>query len=347
MNRDVADRYLYEAPPNPVALEELRRLRRISAQERSQQTGEKHSEEYFYQEHAHNMPTAESIPFIETECAYDFFVALDEAGLRLHSLEIEAEMIAVDKAESSGSVYTTISRELAKWVNRDEKICIDNLFALKTEEAKTTPYSMFDSLYDAEAAWEYGQYNMRDFDTFPKEEVKERLLSIDTTPMGEAAKTLFDLAQGALSRTDAPCEDVTELSVTNSDIRLYKGTCSDVASYYIGARDLQGLLQNVEHDGVPMLEKLHGEHTFMLQRETILNGVQLPKGTLMQRGDDGGWAMLRLTPFCFDTQNDQLVFGSELEKAKQRHGIIIRGLGGTSLKHLAKDLPPQNKYVVV
>ena len=122
------------------------------------------------------------------------------------------------------------------------------------------------------------------------------------------------------------------------------GACFDVAAYYLGAaekfRDSSRGLEHVTASDVAMLEKTHGRHTFMLQERAILNGVALPKGTLMQQGADGGWAMLRLTPFCFDSPEDQLATGSELAKAYANETQAITSIGGVSLAHIVAASAP-------
>lgn len=96
-------------------------------------------------------------------------------------------------------------------------------------------------------------------------------------------------------------------------------------------------LDVVSENGVDMLHKTHGKETFLLVRPTMFRGVELPKGSLMSRQVDGGWAFLRLTPFAFDNPIDQEAFGSELSKAYASESRTVARVGGVSLSMLVEE----------
>jgi hypothetical protein len=260
--------------------------------------------QYWYAERANNARDIESVPFIETRCAEEFFDAIDKAGLVLQPRYMD-EMVRVGEAERFGGVYTQMSREIAKWVDSDERREVGNLFVL--------PEGTVDTQDAALTA------------------IEEQLFSIDESAMAEPAKLLFRLMKQSITR-DA--RDLPELPVTRSYIHIEYGACFDVASYYLGAADFAGKLQAIQVGDVSMLEKTYGSHTFLLQEPAVLNGVELPKGTLVNRGEDGGWAMQRLTPFCFDNDEDRLAMGSEIDKAYENQMDIIRHIGGATLASL-------------
>ncbi len=253
---------------------------------------------YYYSEKA-NQSEVNSVPFIETKCAEELLTTLDELGLMINP-DLQSEMIRVGDAERFGSIYTQITREIAKWVNRDSRVNLQNLFVSIDED---------------------------NYDEIATELIKEKLLSIDEDKLSEPTKLLFGLAKQAVTR-DASA-DLPSLGITGSNVEVRDGACFDVAGYYLGAAGNISDLKTIKVGDVEMLEKTYGNHTFMLQHPTVLNGVELPKGTLMQRGEDGGWAMLRLTPFCFDDPADQLATGSELSKAYAYQVEAIKRIGGT------------------
>lgn len=279
------------------------------------------SPDYWYAERANQNHRVESVPFIETRCAEEVFEALAEAGLTIHPA-YQQEMVRVGEAERFGSVYTRMSREIAKWVDRPDRVHVGNIFVLDTPDSQAGLMSQPDAVWGFEDA-EYQKTPEQ------KEEevadIQARLLSIDESELSEPSKLLFRLAKQSLTR-DADTQTLPELPVTREHIEFTFGSCFDVAGYYLQAIDVRGLHIRRE-GGVSMLEKTHGGHTYLLTHPTILNGVELPRGSLMQKGADGGWAILRLTPFCFDTKEDQLATGSELEKAYEDQVVRARNIG--------------------
>lgn len=95
---------------------------------------------------------------------------------------------------------------------------------------------------------------------------------------------------------------------------MLDGACFDVSTYYASSIRERGLTRHVE-GAVPMLEKHHGKHTFLLLEPAFLNDVQLPAGSLLAQDAQGNWAFLRLTSFCLDNPQDLEVFGSEVPAA--------------------------------
>lgn len=277
---------------------------------------------YGYTERANQALHVESAPFLETKCAEELLGALDSVGLMPHP-NFQNEMIRVGEADRYGGVYTQMSREIAKWVDRDERRRVRNLFVPYNPETHAKGKS-----YESDMAQQQLDYNRTEQEIAAEEAfVREQLLRIDESNMSEPAKLLFRLAKQSIMR-DASREGVPELPVTSSDVSIENGACFDVAGYYLGATAMPGELKKVQVGNAQLLEKTYGSHTFMLQQPAILNGVELPLGTLMTRGEDGGWAMQRLTPFCFEIPEDQLATGSELAKAyeNERHLITHMGL---------------------
>lgn len=279
-----------------------------------------------------NQSSAESLPFIETQAAAELYGLLDGAGLMFHP-EFETEITRTGEAERFGSVYTQISREVAKWVNRPSRMRVDSLFVPYDPSVRT---GIGAEVYERSTAQNY-QRKVRDLDTTNSmsriSQIHERIAAMDVSEMSEPTRVLIGMVQDCIARTDSVVE--TDLKVTQSDIQIDGGACFDVAAYYIGAAGDRVGLTKINVDGVPMLEKNHGKHTFMLLGPAKLNGVRLPKGTLMQRGDDGGWAMLRLTPFSFDNPVDQLATGSEISKALRNEQRALLVIGGTALSRVA------------
>lgn len=139
----------------------------------------------------------------------------------------------------------------------------------------------------------------------------------------------------ALTR-DADTTSTPELPVTQEYVQISASACFDVAGYYLQAVDI-GRIGLIHENGVAMLEKMHGGHTYLLLHSTVLNGVELPKGTLMQKNLDDKWAMLRLTPFCFDSEEDQLATGSELAKSFEYQTALLQRFGSTALLSAMRD----------
>jgi len=234
--------------------------------------------DYFYYEQA-NQSSAESIPFVETVCAKEMFSALDEIGVTFSHKYLD-EMMLIGESNRFGSVYTQLSREISKWVDRPERISVSNVFMSPNSESNV----------------EIEGNNERDESAVETKEIINKLLSINTNNMSEPTRVLFTMIQDSLDRKSADKTGLLELPITKSEIHIDGGACFDVASYYVGAAGDGIGLSRIEVGGVKLLKKTHGYHTFMLEQPALLNGVRLPKGSLMQKGEDEGWAVLRWTP---------------------------------------------------
>ena len=272
--------------------------------------------ERYYAEKA-NQSSEMSTPFIETKCFEELSAVLARHNLGF-SPALEEEMLSTNQADRYGSVYTQISRELARWVNSPTSASPHKLFALQERDS------------DASAGFpERDEMSIDEVD----QRIKDVLTEISLEGLGEASRALLDLAQQALS---APRSGTT-LPLTQRPIDVTKGACFDVTGYYVSAAletGRQGIAP-IEVAGVPMLEKNIGAHTYMLTEETLFNGVRLPKGALMGRLSDEGWAFLRLTSFTFDSEDDKQVFDAEIRKAVVNNELRAgRKLGEVSLRFL-------------
>lgn len=279
-----------------------------------------------------NQSPAESTPFIETECARELSALLDAAGL-MFAPSLQQEMMSIREADRYGSVYTQMSRELAKWVNSPERVDVLRLFVLR-DEAFQGSRLLNDRgrvRYDYDDEYQAAQQHQE----AEQKEVIEKIITADTSQLHEAARTLLTIAQDVLQR-DTRAVVTSDLPVTNTEIAIRNGACFDVAGYYLGAVDYGGLRSVTEHK-VAMLEKTHGSHSFLLVEPVVFNGVHLPKGSLMSKAADG-WAFLRLTPFVFDRDEDQSATGSEIAKAYTNEERVIQRVGGVSVAHLLEAI---------
>jgi hypothetical protein len=254
-----------------------------------------------------NQTQERAVPFIETECARELCSVLDNAGLMFHP-QLQSEMMDLGEADRYGSIYTQLSREVAKWVDNPDRTALRNVFV------------------PAEAA--------RDYDADDGEQaVRQRWAAVPHTAHGEAATTLLGMIDSSLARVPG-AEQPSDLPVTHKEVKIRDGACFDVTSYYIGAAGGRNGLRTIDEGGVKLLEKTMGSHTFMSTEPLVFNGVQLPKGALFNKNDDG-YAFTRLTMFAFDNPADQIaVAGSELAKTQASEEQTLRAIGGTTLNHL-------------
>lgn len=279
----------------------------------------------FYPELANQSPEY-SVPFVETECAQQINDWLDANDL-MFSPAVQRTIMDTKEADRFGSVYTQLSREVAKWVNQPSRTAVSNLFC------KREPSLLGKKLIEKN----YGMDDYVDEESLTDESyIKQQLTKIDFSNFGESAAVLMGMVNQAVNRETFQ----SQLKVTDKNIKIRDGACFDVISYYLGgAYDELGLngqaSSQVEISGVSMLEKFTGAHTFLLQEPTLFNGVTLPKGSLMAKQDDGGWAFLRLTAFAFDNPKDQeAAGGSEISKAYIHEAEAIKRIGGMTLASL-------------
>lgn len=272
-----------------------------------------------------NQSSAKEIPFIDTECAKQMLDWMSEEGI-MFAPSMQREIMRVGQADRYGSIYTQISREIAKWVNRPER-STTNLFVAMDEEFHGTKLLDKDPRAYENIVREKGYEN--------QEKVIESLRNIDLDRFDPAARTIMSLVKQSLTRESLD----SQLPVTKENISITDGACFDVLVYYMASADgPKGDIYNIEVDGVPMLEKKHGRHTFMLLEETMFNGVKLPKGSLMARASDSGWAFLRLTPLSLDSEEDQKAAGSEIAKVLHNEQKLVARIGGFSLAAMQRRI---------
>lgn len=292
----------------------------------------------FYLEEASTSET-KSIPFVETDCARELVDTLDQADLMFHP-KFTTMMLLTDGLDTRyGGVYTEISRELAKMVNRPERAKVSSIFVPKNENF--APSKLVESNhYDATMIkYEYEEYTskLREEDVDIEQISRDRFKGLNFDNTGDAASTIFNLLKQVVDREVSGLFN-SDLPVTDKDISMRDGSCFDVFNYYLQAvsdKRPQGKgLSRVNIEGVEMLEKTFGKHTFLTTMPFKLNGIELPKGSLMARDTEGKWAFTRLTPFTFDSPVDQLAMGSEVEAAYAAERETITRIGGTTINHL-------------
>lgn len=294
--------------------------------------------DHWYAEQADSNSTIETLPFVETLCAAELLGALDSVGL-MPNPAYQNKMIQSGQADRFGGIYTQMSREIAKWIGRPDRCRVSNLFVKYDPRTHATGYNDQYQTFESEIIQSQLNSDKTEAEQMLDEQlVQQKLLSIDESDLRLPARLLLRMAKQSLQR-DAS-SDLPELPATAEEVRITDGACFDVAGYYVAAADDHGRLglRSVQLDGVQMLKKTHGHHTFLLQEAVRLNGVELPKGTLLKRGDDGGWAVQRLTQFCFESEEDQLAMGSEVAKAHYHNTELVQrlGAGAVTLGALAR-----------
>ena len=269
--------------------------------------------EKLYAERA-NQSTEIGIPFVETKCFAEMSELLGQNGLRFNPM-FEIEMLSIEEAARFGSVYTQLSREIARWVNDPRLVAPHKLFVPESQAAAQAA-SQYE--HTGMAAKEYmrvltdtdSDSPFADIDT----QVKSVLETVSVEGLSEPAMVLLTMAKEALAPRSG-----SELPVTTREVNIHAKACFDVAGYYLGGvRNTYGKgVLPYQENGVALLEKHpdSGGHTFLLTRETLFNGVNLPKGSLMSKLGDRRWAFQRLTPFTFDNPDDAAVFSTEIRKA--------------------------------
>ncbi|HSH18105.1 MAG TPA: hypothetical protein VK978_01855 [Candidatus Saccharimonadales bacterium] len=289
-----------------------------------------------YFETPNQAPGIEAIPFIETECAQELCRLLDRSGLMFHP-KYQLTMMEMGDSDRFGSIYTQLTREVAKWVNSPDRTHLSNLFVPADMQYQGSRLAG-DSDYPTLKLYEYEAKNHQDVqDGTTEADVRSTWNRIDHSVQGEAAGALVTMIDDVLSRGNNAATS-TDLSVTSKRIEVSNGACFDVASYYVGAADQSWRtndLRKISDGGVELLEKTHGSHTYLSLHPMQFNGVQLPKGALFSRQQDG-WAFLRLTPFSFDNLADQLALAPEIAKTGSNEKQAIQALGGMTLTHLAQ-----------
>lgn len=264
--------------------------------------------ENYYVERAnqwHEMSPA----FIDTPYAKELFDLLAAEGLTV-SKGVHHEMTRAGDAARFGSIYTQLTREVAKWVATPARTKTSRLVALQESRLGVQGEEPED---DQEG------------------KLRDALGKIQTDGASEPVRVLLEMMQEAIARTSF----TSDLNVTNEQVHISKSACFDVMTYYLGGATKQGI-HAFEENGVHMLEKTYGGNTFLTLEPIMFNGVKLPKGALFSKADDEGWFFQRLTPFTFDAPADAAVFGSEVAKTKDIEKDSIAQLGGFSLARLVE-----------
>jgi hypothetical protein len=292
----------------------------------------------FYEETA-STSEAKSIPFVETDCARDLIDVLDQADLMFHP-KFTAMILLTDSADTRyGGVYTEISRELAKMVNRPDRAKVSSIFVPKNEgfaPSKLVESSYYDATF---IKHEYDEYEskVREEGVDIEQESRVKLSGVNFDNTGDAASTILNLLNQVANREVSGTLN-SGLPVSDQDISMRDGSCFDVFNYYLGAvsdtRPNREGLTRVNVDGVEMLEKTFGKHTFLATMPFKFNGINLPKGSLMARDGEGNWVFTRVTPFTFDKPEDQIAMGSEVEAAYVLQRETIARIGGTTINNL-------------
>lgn len=300
----------------------------IDAEQGTAQVRWMQNPDYAYQERANQSDQETSIPFIETECARELSSALDEAGLMFHP-RFQREMVAVSSLDDRyGSIYSEMSRQIAKWVNDPARLDITELFVGANPE--------YIGKADKHALYAY-EHSEKTLDTA---EVAKALATIDSSQMGEPAAFIINASQQCLDRAQSDESIASDLPVETGEVKMRDGSCFDVAGYYIAsAADGPSEVGGLDHmtvNGVSMLEKSRhgraGAHTFLTTQAMKFNGVDIPKGALLARSKNHKWSFLRLTPFTFDSESDRAATGSELAKGLQQLETAARQLGPITLE---------------
>jgi len=279
-------------------------------------------------------PDQESMPFVTTEAAKSLLASLDEAGLTLNP-QLQYEIMDTGHAKRYGGMYTAISRELAKWVSSPDRLKVSNLFVPKHATLIGT------DIINQERTEEYAHGAARQiaYDETLETEARAMLLVANATTGNKPADALIAIAQSSLQRE--PTGDLpSDLPVTTNTISMTEGSCFDVFYYYSEYSKEPGNHPGLSLETQGNTTLLHktktGKESFLSTKPLVFNGVELPKGALFQRSQDGGFAFTRLTPFTFDNPEDQLAFGSEVTKAYKREYRAIQRLGKTSLQRLTE-----------
>lgn len=245
---------------------------------------------FAYKETA-NQSREKAVPFVETSYMRELADALTSQGLVL-SDALRDFVTSPGEADRYGGPYTHMSREIAKWINNPTRLRVSDLFTPEDTE-----------LSDAE-----------------KEQVARHALESMQTDADSPIGLLLGLAKQSIQKTNTN----SDIPVTESEVAMRDGSCFDLPYYYHDAAKRFELTEVKEptamlYDGA--------SNTYLTQNKVQFNGVNLPKGSLMKKGSDGNWAFLRLTPFCFDEEYKQDVFGTEIIKGLQRVRLTLGRYG--------------------
>lgn len=248
----------------------------------------------YMMETANQSPGSKCESFINRPTGREFIRALEESQMRFspnfEDFLITGRSSAFD--DRYGGAYSQISRVLAKIIHSGDISRLDEVLVSAS-----------------------GDHLSR--------QQLEKLVQFESHDKG------FQVFQDILKQILSKSKDKSfnDPNVTSSRISIKAGACFDVVSYYAQAQNL-GKLYNIELFGKSFLQKTHGARTFINTGEFPFNGISLPRGSLFVKGDDGGLAFLRLTPFMFDSRDDMVSsFGTEIIKAERNEGNIQAVVG--------------------
>lgn len=243
------------------------------------------------QEVANQSPRERCEPFFLRSTGKECVAAMQSAGLQFSSQfeQFVVTGVSADFTDRYGGPFTHISRLLAKVIWSGDMNRLADIFVSATGEKITLKQLELFALYQTD---------------------------------DEGVK----LIQAIMSQLVQKRDLVNDVSMTEQRIAINDGACFDVASYYAQALDL-GQLAKISIDKAMFLEKTHGSHTFLNMQPIVFNGLQLPKGCLFTRDDDGKLGFLRLTPFALDSREDMVAaFGTEVLKAEANGGNLQKVL---------------------
>lgn len=230
-----------------------------------------------YLERANQSSEAMTLPFIETKTASELVSTLESAGL-MFSPELQYEMMNIDEADRYGSVYTQLTRQIAKWIDNPDSFRLSDLFVPHDTEYSGLKLAQREKLI---ALHEYtNKKDSLDVDAY-EDTVRSAYAAVRRGPETcESAEVLFTMIDDLLTVASEPArKHQTDLPATKERVQIRNGACFDVVAYYVGAAtDNRGGLQHYQAGDVSMLEKTHGAHTFLTTSALKFNGVRLPKG---------------------------------------------------------------------
>lgn len=306
--------------------------------------------EELYVESANMANVVKGEPFVDTQCAKELTELASEQGLMLAPW-LQAAIVKTGQPDQYGGVYTQMTREIGKWINSPHLTRTLKLFVPFNKDFAATNRV---SETGADSILTYVESTGDNPASDREAIVRDAIMQMDTGALSTPTQVLIDMMKGALSRSGK-----TDLPVSHTVLKQYKlNVCFDVTTAFLDSAvqplNRDGLTMITTDEKVRMIQKRKDEkqHTWLLTEPTWLNGVLLPKGSLMARADasgghpegDGGWLFMRLTPYTFDEPKDVRVFGTEAGKAQLIHSRALAALGGMTLSHIAERAAYRTSY---
>lgn len=120
-----------------------------------------------------------------------------------------------------------------------------------------------------------------------------------------AAQVVVEMLRGVATR-DAGSNDGVALPVSKERIEVRDGSCKDAEVYIVGGvSPYEG-----PDEELLFLDSSYKEPSTLTLRQTVLNGVRIPAGSLLAKREDG-YLLLRVTSFAFTPEQAATVFGSQ------------------------------------